>query len=217
MFIPDPTNPEIFHITHLQNLPGILTQRGLVSDARRISQSIGNTNIGYSHIKQRRLKRQVPVAARGFLGDYVPFNFCPRSVMLYVVNKGHLNYQGGQSPIIHLVSNLAAVVAAARPWAFTDRHADVAWARYFDKPADLVHVPWGVMPKTDWRACKEERQAEFLVHELCPWATISSIVVFNTQVEAAETSHCSKWPTSRPPPGITEREIDDQLDQREPA
>lgn len=65
----------IFHITHLENLPSIIAENCLWSDAQRIRQGFECTNIGYSHIKERRLKRPVqdadgnPVAAGGKLGD----------------------------------------------------------------------------------------------------------------------------------------------------
>ena len=77
----------IYHITHVGNLPSIVTHDCLWSDAQRIAQQIGNVNIGHVHIKQRRLQRPVPVAAGGVLGEYVPFNFCNRSVMLFPIHR----------------------------------------------------------------------------------------------------------------------------------
>src|SRR6266478_4699899 len=127
-----PANPSIFHITHLSNLPGIIGAGRLWSDSQRLQQQLAVTNVGYSHIKQRRLQRSVPVAARGMLGDYVPFNFCARSVMLYPIHCGHLNYQRGQREIVHLESSVATAVALGQPWAFTDRHADLGYAQYYD-------------------------------------------------------------------------------------
>jgi hypothetical protein len=91
-----PQDPAIYHITHVTNLVGILRDGCLWSDSQRIARSLQTTNIGYTHIKQRRLRRPVPVAALGVLGDYVPFNFCYRSVMLYALRGGHEDYAGGQ-------------------------------------------------------------------------------------------------------------------------
>jgi len=101
-----PTNPAIYHITHMANLPGILRDGCLWSDSERIRRLVESTNIGHRHIKERRLKREVSVAAGGKLGDYVPFNFCNRSVMLYVIYRGHADYAGGQDEIVHLVSSV---------------------------------------------------------------------------------------------------------------
>lgn len=175
----------IYHITHIDNLWSIVAAGRLWSDAQRTHQGLLNTNIGYSHIKGRRMRRQVPVAARGVLGDYVPFNFCHRSVMLYVIHRGHADYAGGQMPIVHLVSSVEAVIASGRPWAFTDRHADLAYANYYDNLTELTQLDWQVMPLVQWGGDderKERRQAEFLVHDWLPWEAIERIGVHNDEM-----------------------------------
>jgi hypothetical protein len=179
-----PDDPLIYHITHVDNLVGILREGCIWSDAECAAQGLVPTNVGYRHIKQRRLARRVNVAVGGMLGDYVPFNFCPRSVMLYVINRGHEDYRGGQDEIVHLVSRVSQVMSCRRPWAFTDRHADLAYAEYYDDLDDLVEVPWNAMPEIYWTAVKEERQAEFLVHEQLPWSAITLIGVRSPQVHA---------------------------------
>ncbi|MCC6553858.1 MAG: DUF4433 domain-containing protein [Polyangiaceae bacterium] len=179
-----PSDSKIFHITHLDNLQSIVNAECLWSDAQRILQGFSSTNIGHKHIKQRRLTRPVPVAAGGMLGDYVPFNFCPRSVMLYVVHRGHLDYGGGQEEVVHLVSTIQAAIATGRPWAFTDRHAELHYAEYFDDLSRLDEVDWSVMPRTYWSdpPVKEKRQAEFLVHDWFPWSAIRWIGTSNSRV-----------------------------------
>ncbi|QTM65098.1 DUF4433 domain-containing protein [Shewanella decolorationis] len=94
------------HITYIDNLISILNQGCLWSDYKRIELDLVNQNIGYSHIKQRRLVRPVNLAAGGTIGQYVPFNFCPRSVMLFVIHKGHDDYRGGQERVLHLISDI---------------------------------------------------------------------------------------------------------------
>ena len=142
--------------------------------------ALDTTNIGYSHIKQRRLNRPVTTAFGGKLGDYVPFNFCPRSVMLYVVSRGHEDYAGGQDEIVHLVSSVDTAVALGQEWAFTDLHADLAYATYYSELSKLTEVDWSVMPLTYWSKdddTKQKRQAEFLVHEKFPWRGVEMIGV----------------------------------------
>jgi hypothetical protein len=170
----------IFHITHVTNLNSIARGGSLLSDAlcRAGAAASSPTNIGYSHIKDRRLRRRVPVAAGGYLGDYVPFNFCPRSVMLYLIHRGHDNYSGGQADVVHLRSTIDRAVATGQPWAFTDRHAEVAHALYFDDLDELTEVDWRVMPLRYWNDppdVRERRQAEFLVHERLAWSAIVEI------------------------------------------
>lgn len=81
-------NPEqalIYHITDVENLPGILAASGLRSDA--VMAEKNPTVIGYGHIKERRLKQnQVACCGGRFVGEFVPFHFCPRSPMLYTTN-----------------------------------------------------------------------------------------------------------------------------------
>lgn len=182
-----PPDPWIFHITHLDNLNGILRAGGLHCDAT-IQRCLTVTNIGHRHIKARRLSRTVSVAAGGHLGDYVPFNFCSRSVMLYAVMRGHDDYPGGQDAILHVVSTMDRAISAGRPWAFTDRHAELAHAAYFTDKAHLLHVDWSVMPLLFWAKdplTKELRQAEFLVHEFFPWDAVARIGVRSSAVKAA--------------------------------
>jgi ssDNA thymidine ADP-ribosyltransferase, DarT len=181
------TDHAIYHITHADNLANILHEDRLWCDAQRIARNLNSTNIGYSHIKARRMRHPVSVAAGGMLGDYVPFNFCPRSVMLYVVSQGHENYAEGQHPIVHLVSTIRRVRATGRPWFFTDRHADLGYAGQFDDLARLDEVDWDVMPVRQWGGnteLKEKRQAEFLVHDWCPWPAIEVIGVMDQVIAA---------------------------------
>lgn len=181
------TNRLIYHITHVDNLEGIVREGRLWCDAQGMARNLGNTNIGYSHIKARRMRHAVTVAAGGTLGNYVPFNFCPRSVMLYVVSQGHEDYREGQRSIVHLVSSIDSVLATGMPWFFTDRHADLGYANQYDVPEKLDQVDWSVMPARQWGGdtdLKEKRQAEFLVHDCCPWEAIEIIGVMDQEIAA---------------------------------
>ena len=193
-----PTDPTIFHITHVDNLPGILREGGLWGERHCIARQVGNTNIGHTHIKRRRLARLVTTRAGGTLGDYVPFNFCPRSVMLFAVHKGHPDYTGGQENIVHLVSTISRAIASGRRWAFTDRHAELAHALHFDELGKLTEVPWHVMGERYWSAVKEERQAEFLVREFFPWSAVLEVAVMTPAV--AQRVQAILDPTSKNPP-----------------
>ena len=66
-----------------------------------------------STIKRRRLELPVDCHPGTSVGEFVPFYFCPRSIMLYLLIRGNhpeLHYQGGQEPILHLVADLYEVV-----------------------------------------------------------------------------------------------------------
>jgi len=177
-----PENPRIYHITHVDNLVSICREGRLWCDSHRTLNGLQSTNIGYSHIKQRRMRRRVMKAAGGCVGDYVPFYFCNRSIMLYVISCGHDDYKGGQSKIVHLVSSVEKAVATGRPWTFTNGHAELAYTSFFDDLADLDKVDWTVMDVRRWggdEVVKNRRQAEFLVHEWFPWSAVEQIGVIN--------------------------------------
>jgi hypothetical protein len=103
--------------------------------------------------------------------------------MLFVVNRGHDDYTGGQADVVHLVSRVSTAVDLGTRWFFTDRHAELAHALYYDDLACLNEVPWRVMGERYWQDVKEERQAEFLVHRFFPWSAISEIGVVDKLAE----------------------------------
>jgi len=141
-----PAQPKLYHIVHVDQLRSIVADGHLWSDrelSRRASQGIeAGTTIGMGGIKQRRLNElQLTSHPELFVGDCVPFYFCPRSVMLYLIHQANhpeLTYRGGQEPIVHLETDLHAVVLWAehqgQRWAFTLSNAG---ARYFEDRCDL--------------------------------------------------------------------------------
>ncbi|MFZ3264324.1 MAG: DUF4433 domain-containing protein [Terriglobales bacterium] len=121
----------IYHISHLRNLERILAEGGLHCD--RAAQQLKSVNIGHAHIKERRLRRPVPLGPRGTVGEYVPFYFAPRSPMLYAISRGAVEgYSEGQSPVIYICSTAEAVKEAGLRWVFTEGHADMDFTDFFD-------------------------------------------------------------------------------------
>lgn len=185
--MPPPTHPKIYHIVHVDNLASILNDDALLSDRRIIERGGPPTTIGMSQIKLRRLGLRVSCHLDGAtVGDYVPFYFCPRSVMLYVIhaaNHENLTYRGGQKPIIHLQADMAAVVIWAnnngRRWAFSLSNAGSPMAEFRAAWNDLDQVNWAAVAATDFRKSeiKEGKQAEFLVRDSFPWSLVEEIGV----------------------------------------
>lgn len=188
-------NPKIYHITHLRNLLGIVEAGVLWSDAKRIELGLDCAIVGMSKVKQRRLKEiEVHCHAGTKVGDYVPFYFCPRSIMLYILHMGNhpdLNYTGGQAPMVHLQADLRATIRWADDrgirWAFSDRNAGGYLAQFFDSVDDLDKVNWAAVRATDFRdiVVKEGKQAEFLLWECFPWELIEKIGVIDAKHSAA--------------------------------
>jgi hypothetical protein len=185
-----PQNPKIYHIVHMDRLASILADGCLWSDGAMQGRSAG-TVIGMGHIKARRLNENVLMSHLGLMvGQCVPFYFCPRSVMLYMmyIRSHELVYKGGQEPIIHLVADLQTSVAWAEAnqirWAFTLSNAG---SRYFEDRANLSNlnqIDWSAVQSNQWSASgiKERKQAEFLVEGSFPWHLIEAIGVCSREV-----------------------------------
>lgn len=176
----------VSHITHFDNLTSILGQGCLWSDQKRIELGLTNQNIGYSHIKQRRLVRPVNVAAGGTIGQYVPFNFCPRSVMLFVIHRGHDDFKGGQERVLHFISDVDTIRLTNDNCFFTDIHADLGYAEQIDDFTRINELDIKrIINERYWQDFKEEKQAEFLAFESVQWQSIKQIGV-KTQAIADE-------------------------------
>ena len=141
-------------------------------------------------IKQRRLT-ELPLTSYPdlFVGGCVPFYFCPRSIMLYLIyqaNHPDLEYRGGQGSILHLQADLHASIAWAeqeqRRWAFTLSNAG---SRFFEDRCDVAQlneINWDAVQATQWQGCKEGKQAEFLLEHSFPWHLVERIGVHSHAV-----------------------------------
>ena len=187
-----PAQPKIYHITHVDNLPGI-AREGLVSDREMIERGGPAQAIGMSEIKRRRVKElEVSCHPGTRVGDYVPFFFCPRSVMLYVIyraNHPKLEYRGGQGPIVHLEADLKRVIdwaeASGVRWAFSSSNAG-AWDTEFWGALDhLGELDWSaIRARNFWNPeVQERKQAEFLVYERFPFDLVERIGVQSQDVQ----------------------------------
>ena len=194
--------PQLYHITHIDNLSGILSDDGLCCDRLRESQAKTVTSIAHQHIKDRRAKRPVRtlsgrvIAAGGTLSDYVPFYFAPRSPMLYTIHRGNVEgYVGGQRSVVHLVTSVDKATQLGQPWCFTEGHAEIAYSEYFDDLSRLDRIDWPLMRATMWGGDDERRrrrQAEFLVHQTFPVQALERIVVVNATMETNVRYHLQR-------------------------
>ena len=184
-----PVDPKIYHICHVDRLPSVLAENGLLCDAKTAQRAMLGTTIGMNRIKQRRLKSSLNSHPGLRVGDCVPFYFCPRSVMLYVIHKANhveLSYRGGQGPIVHLEADLRRTVAWAeehgRRWAFTLSNAGASYFEYRSDLAQLHDINWGAVKSLYWKQHREGKQAEFLIEDRFPWTLVERIGVLSQKV-----------------------------------
>lgn len=184
-----PDTPKIYHIVHVDRLPSIMADNVLWSDAEVQQRLPPGTTIGMAEIKQRRMTNTLDSHPGLCVGDCVPFYFCPRSVMLYVISRRNhhkLAYREGQEPIVHLEADLHETVAWAEQhghrWTFTLSNAASAYFQDRNDLAQLDEIDWNAVDATYWQECREEKQAEFLVEKSFPWVLVQRIGVQSARI-----------------------------------
>ena len=186
MTVSSPTAPKIYHIVHLDRLASIVADGFLWCDAKLQKHPQSQATIGMTAIKQRRLINPVKCPPGLNVGDCVPFYFCARSVMLFLIykaNHSELNYRGGQEPVVHLEADLREVVDWAeqnqRRWAFTLSNAGSSYFKDRCDLAQLYEIDWNAIKARDWRdpGTREGKQAEFLVEGSFSWMLVRRIGV----------------------------------------
>lgn len=188
-------NIKIYHIIHVNRLESILADGFLFCDAEISQRQNVGSMIGISTIKERRLCKNLGSFPDLTVGQCVPFYFCPRSVMLYVIkcqNHPDLAYLNGQNDIIHLVFDLQNVLNWAQ-----DNHLRTCYttsnagSSYFDDYSNFSEIQnlidWNAVNSTRWsgegidKNVKENKQAEFLIENKIPVSLIEFIGVYNLQ------------------------------------
>lgn len=173
-----PQTTAIYHITDVTNLQSIIASTGISSDARMIASNAAPTAIGYAHIKHRRLTEyRIPCCNNRFVGEFVPFYFCPRSPMLCIINNGKTDRPiGCQSSIVHLVSDAGRGIALGGDWAISDGNAGAAYTDFSNAPEELNNLDWEIIRSNSWGGERlHKKQSEFLVADFFPWESITKI------------------------------------------
>lgn len=184
-----PPQVKICHIVHIDKLPSILAEGGLLCDAVIQSRSPAGTTIGMDKIKRRRLEELTLSSYPDLhVGDCVPFYFCPRSVMLYIFYRNdhpEIDYHGGQEPVLHLVADMYKTMMWAKQnrlrWAFTTSNAGSFYFEDYTDEADLNKLNWDVIRARDWQGNQEAKQAEFLIEKCFPWHLVERIGVYSDE------------------------------------
>ena len=178
----------IFHITDVENLPGILAEGGLLSDA--VMSERGSIVIGDNRIKLRRLT-QIRVACSGnrFVGEFVPFYFCARSPMLYSINQGNTGRAPGcQESIVHLVSRVSYAIGLGAAWAVSDGNAGAFYTTFESTLEAIDALDWKAIEAIYWAENRHQKQAEFLISDFFPWSGVHEIACQNAERAAQVTA-----------------------------
>lgn len=178
---------KIYHIVHISKLSVILEDSCLLSDAEVSKRTSVGVAIGMKNIKRRRLEElTLSMYPDLYVGECVPFYFCPRSVMLYMFhmqNHPDIEYKGGQEPILHLVADLERTVKWADSvglrWVFTNSNAGSYYFEDYADLQDLNKLDWNAIHATHWSGYQDKKQAEFLIENRFAWELIEEIGVYS--------------------------------------
>jgi hypothetical protein len=189
----------IFRITHIDNVPWIL-RHGLhcKSSSNRDPNFV---QIGLAELIRKRVSRAVEVGPGGFLCDYVPFYFTPWSIMMYNIKTGY----GGvikrpNREIVIMVSSIHRLVELNVPFVFTNAHAYMQEADYFDDVEQLDQIDWPLLQSRNFKRDPEDPgkqgryHAEALVHRRVPLEALFGIACYDGDSKArveAEVKRCS--------------------------
>lgn len=184
---PLPEKTGLYRITHYRNLPFIL-KNGLHCPNSSLDDP-EFVPIGFPTLVAQRNVRNVELAPFGTLADYIPFYLTVKSPMLYVIHKGNDPevIVTPQDEIIYLVSTFGKLDELDIQYLFTDRHAQLEYAKFYSSSKDLDKLNWKIIKTDEWGRqygpdLKEIKQAECLVHKHLPVKAIIGIGCFNERI-----------------------------------
>jgi hypothetical protein len=186
--VPNPT--PIFRIVHVDCLRTLLQRGGLHAANHTPKDGLPYRTIHNVDIQGQRHIRNIPCGPRGTLHDYVPFYFGYLSPMLLQLKTGRVaDYNEGQEPLIYLKSTVEAVADAGLKFVFSDGHGIAAFTKWFDDAARLNAVDWDMVYERYWSDNvndmdrQRRKQAEFLIHQFCPWTVVQEVGVANARIK----------------------------------
>lgn len=201
MAVPYPT--PIYRIIHIRNLEILLRREGLHAPNNIPNDGLEYYPIHDEEIQAIRHTREVGISPGGVLHDYIPFYFGPRPPMLLKLNSNRVvNYTEGQKPIIYLISSIQDVIAAGLSFVFSDGHGIAIFTEYYNNLEDLKEVDWDMVYAKYWADKPDEdedrqrrKQAEFLIHQFCPWTIIRGIAVVDRNIKDQVDNILNRYPS----------------------
>lgn len=184
-----PEKALIFRATHRRNVSwtlanGLHCRHSALQDPSFVS-------IGNDELIAKRHTREVPIPPGGSLSHYIPFYFTPYSPMLYNIKTGYGGIrQRPNDDIVILVSSLIALEEQGVPYVFTDRHAYLATAAFFnDRATSFRHVDFGLLQRRDFKRDEndpgkmERYQAEALAYQQIPVSALVGLACYTETVQ----------------------------------
>ncbi len=185
---PIPTS--ILRFTHVDNLATIIQRGGLHAPNLVPDDGLNYRFCHSAEVQGARAEVPIHLGPGGTIHDYVPFYFGYLSPMMLNLRTGRVEgYTEGQEPLIYLVASAQAIEAAGIRFVFSDGHGLAIFTEWFDDFAKLDAIDWTLVYERYWSDNindmdrQRKKQAEFLVHQFCPWSIIHEIVVIDSAMQ----------------------------------
>ncbi|MEP6960241.1 MAG: DUF4433 domain-containing protein [Nitrospirota bacterium] len=181
---------EKHELTHVDNLDTIIRRGGLHAPNHVPDDGLMYRFCHSAEVHGARVDVPIPVGPGGTIHDYVPFYFGYLSPMMLNLKTGRVDgYNEGQEPLIYLVLSAQAVEAAGIKFVYSDGHGLARITEWFEDLDRLDAVDWTMVNERYWTDNindmdrQRKKQAEFLVHQCCPWSLIHEIVVIDSTMQ----------------------------------
>ncbi len=120
------------------------------------------------------------------MSDYIPFYFTPFSMMMFNIKTGYGEIRHvPNKDLVLLVSSIHQLEKRHVKFTFTDRHAYLRTAQFFNSSDDLDHIDWKLLQARDFKrdaddpAKTDRYQAEALVHQRMTMQDLLGIVCYS--------------------------------------
>lgn len=169
----------VYHFTYVKNLEQII-KNGLLSTNLKKNKGIVHQDIANNEIQHRRSEMKVTCGPGGVIHDYVPFYFTKRSPMLLnVIKTKNVDQEG----IIYFAIPIEAI--EDKSVVFSSSSANTLTPpNFYSNANDLNKLNWDIIDKRVWipkpETLKQQKMAEFLIHDKVSINDISFIVVWDS-------------------------------------
>lgn len=185
---PNPT--PILRFTHVDNLDTVIRRGGLHAPNHVPDDGLNYRFCHSAEVQIARADVPIHIGPGGTVHDCVPFYFGYLSPMMLNLKTGRVEgYGEGQDPLIYLVSSAQTIETAGIKFVYSDGHGLASYTEWFDDLSELGKVDWSVVYQRYWKGDindmdrQRKKQAEFLVHQYCPWSLIQEIVVIDSVMQ----------------------------------
>ena len=193
----------IAHLTSVANLKSIARCGALYCKTRLQSEGIKYRDISNPEVQDARASTPVNCGPRGMLHEYVPFFFNPLSPMLYTKVRDPFNAIDHRG-LAHIITYAQRIETSGHAFVFTDGHATLFLSDFYEDLVDLQKIDWNTMRATYWNRTDDDpdrqrrRQAEFLIHDSFPIASVDEVAVFDEPAREESLSHLTQYDLDLP-------------------